>query len=402
MYKKDFPIFKKQPDLIYFDNAATSQKPFQVINRIVEFYETQNANVHRGLYSLSEKATGLYEEAREEIAGFINADPNEVIFTSGTTQSLNILADMLKPELRKDESILLTDMEHHSNILPWQRIISTGKNTIGYVSLDNTFQLDMEDLKTKLKKFKVKILSLAYMSNVLGTINPIKEIIKITRKISPGTLVVIDAAQAVPHIQIDVKELDADFLVFSGHKMLAETGIGVLFGKLKHLNRLKPTVTGGGMIEKVERTRSTFQKTPWKFEAGTPNLSGALSLAEAVRYLKPKLEEITICDYKLSEYMHSKLSEINEVTIYGPANPINRGPVFSISIKNIHPHDLAQLLDESNIAIRAGHHCAQILHREVLRIPATARASLYIYNTTEEIDKFLFVLKSIISKFREK
>jgi len=403
MNKADFPIFKTFPELCYLDNAATSQKPQQVITAINDFYTSANANVHRGIYTLSESATRKYEAARTTVAKFINAETSEIVFTSGTTAGINMLAEYyFAPRLKADDVILLSDMEHHSNLIPWQQLIKKTGIKLAFLPLTSQFTLNLSGLKEMLQKQPVKVVSLTFMSNVLGTINPIKDICTLIKTVSPQTLIVIDAAQAVPHQKLDVKDLGCDFLVFSGHKILGPTGIGVLWGKQQLLEQSEPWFTGGGMIESVNRENSTWTSNPEKFEAGTPNIEGAIGLAQAIDYLKKiSLQKIKTYEGKLIRLMLTKLLEIPELTLYGPANIndiSNRGAVFSFNLKGIHAHDLAQLLDYDQIAVRAGHHCCQILHREVLGIPASVRASFYFYNDEEDIEKLSLSLKKIAAK----
>ena len=405
MNKSDFPIFTNHPELVYLDNAATSQKPSIVINAIQDFYEKSNSNVHRGIHKLAEESTILYENSRSTIAKFIGAKPEEIIFTSGTTESLNLIADMLGQYFgtsAKTKTILLTELEHHSNILPWQKIADILKWKIDYVNIDNNYSLDIQDLDYRLRTLDVSIISLTNMSNVTGSIVPLEEIGKLVKSKSPETLIVVDGAQYVPHHKIDLSQLpEIDFYAFSGHKMMGPTGIGVLYGKEELLTKLNPTKLGGGMISKVEREHSTYANLPEKFEAGTPNISGAIALASAIDYI---INEITEDDinklYNLTQYSLTTLLSIPELTVLGPQASENRGPVFSFSIKNIHPHDVAQYLDNDNIAIRAGHHCTQLLHREVFNLPATARASLYYYNEKDDMDKLIASIKKLITTFK--
>jgi len=401
--KNDFPIFKNNPDLVYLDNAATSQKPYAVINAVKKFYEQSNANVHRGIFKLSENATSLYESARNIVAEFINADPQEVVFTSGTTASINAIAigltdsDLLST---KKNVVLATEMEHHSNLIPWQLYAKNSQKYFDLIKVNSDFKLDIKQLEKLLQNNTVEVVALTHMSNTLGTINPIEDIVKLVRKNSPKTLIVLDAAQSAPHLKIDVKILDVDYLVFSGHKMFGPTGIGVLWGKRSVLEALEPVFTGGGMIEKVGRKESKWAEIPHKFEAGTPNIAGVIGLAAAIEYIK-NIGTINIEKYEreLAEYTISKLQNIKNLTLYGPVSPEQRGNVFSFNYMGIHAHDLSQLLDEQNIAVRAGHHCNQVLMRDVLKVIATSRASLYIYNTKEDIDKLVDGLYKIGKDF---
>lgn len=400
MNKNDFPIFTTYPELVYLDSAATSQKPQMVIDALTDFYTKTNSNVHRGLYKLSEAATQTYEAARQTTADFVGAKAEEIIFTSGTTQGINMVALGFGPQVIKaDEIILSTLMEHHSNILPWQLLAKNSGAKIDYVSLTPDFRLDLADLEKKLTGGKVRFFALTHMSNVLGTINPVKEIISLVRRLSPETIIAVDAAQSVPHFKVDVKDLDVDFLTFSGHKMFGPTGIGVLYGKQENLEFFEPYFRGGGMIKKVERESATWEDLPAKFEAGTPDIAGAIGLAAAIKYIQSLgWEKIISHETELLNYALEKLREVPGLSLFGPATSEGRGGVISINLENIHAHDLAQILDESNVAVRAGHHCNQLLMREVLDIPATARISLHIYNTNEDIDRLTAALKSAKDK----
>jgi cysteine desulfurase / selenocysteine lyase len=405
MIKKDFPIFTNHPELVYLDNAATTQKPTQVIEAIKNYYENSNANVHRGIHKLAEESTILYENSRQKVADFIGASPDEVIFTSGTTESINLIADILcqyNSDNTTTKTILLTELEHHSNILPWQKIAEILKWKIEYVKVDDKFALDLTDLKYKLNTNDVSIFALTNMSNVTGTIISLEDVSKHVKTNSPDTLIVVDGAQYLPHHRIDLSKLpNIDFYAFSGHKMMAPTGIGVLYGKKSLLDKFEPMKRGGGMINKVEREHSTYSDIPEKYEAGTPNIEGAIGLASAIDYLIKNIDNSLIDNMSsLSSHTLDSLLSIPELTILGPQDSNNRGPVFSFSIKNIHPHDVAQFLDNDNIAVRAGHHCTQILHREVFNLPATTRASLYYYNEKNDINKLVESLKKLITTFK--
>lgn len=405
MNKIDFPIFHNNPDLVYLDNSATTQKPKAVIDSITNFYENYNSNVHRGIHKLAEKSTQEFEKARIDLAKFIGANPKEIVFTSGTTESLNLLSQMLYSlfkDTKEKRIILLSEMEHHSNILPWMILAKKLKWDVEYIKLTEDYELDLEDLHKRIKERNVSILSLTHTSNVLGMINNLDEIFSKVKKSSSDTICVGDGAQYVPHHRINLsKSNNIDFYAFSGHKIMGPTGIGVLYGKINHLEKLKPTKVGGGMISTVNRNSFTYADLPEKFEAGTPNISGAIGLAAAVNYFE-QWNSLEV-EKHMSEMIQLALNELNnidEVTLYGPQNLEKRGPVFSFSIDGIHPHDIAQLLDQDDIAIRAGHHCCQILHRETLKVSATSRASLYIYNDTEDIIKLSNSIKNIITKFK--
>ncbi len=396
--KKDFPFFKYNKDLIYFDNAATTHKPVQVLNSLNEFYSKYNSNVHRGLYPLSIKATELYEEARKIIAKFINAEPEEIIFTASATDSVNQLAQMLQVDTNL---ILLTELEHHSNLVPWQQSINDG---IAYLPVNNDFGVEFN--KSKITDNWIlnainayNIFSFGYVSNVTGSITNAKKVISEYKKKNSYT--VIDAAQAVGRVNIDVKDLDVDFLYFSGHKMFGPTGIGILYGKKEILNELTPHKTGGGMIRQVKKETSTWADLPDKFEAGTPNVADAIGLACAANYIDQLgIDNIIEYENSLRVHLYNSLKEIDEVKIYHPLLDNNAAPIVSFSVDGVHPHDIAEFLGQKNICVRAGHHCTQVLHRDVLQIPASVRASLSIYNNIAEINELVKVLKQAIVEFK--
>mgnify|MGYP003990823569 FL=1 len=392
--KNDFPIFDSS-DLIYLDNAATTQKPESVINAINAFYKETNANVHRAIYSIGNEATKRFEDARKKVSSFINAPSSkEVIFTSGATESLNLLASSLVSNLKPGDEILLSEMEHHSNIVPWQIVAKKFNLIIRYLPIDEIGELDLnnsEDFFTK----KTKIVSIAHVSNVLGTINPIKKLAGMAHSI--GAIFIADGAQGAPHTKVDVKEFDCDFYVFSGHKMLGPTGVGILWGKTKLLEEMDPFMGGGEMIEDVSFEESTWNNIPYKFEAGTPNIAQAIGLGAAIDYLNTiGIENIQSHEKKLTRYALEQVSQIKNIMIHGTSN--NKSGVISFNIKDIHPQDLTQFLDQDNIAIRVGQHCAQPL-LSVLKETSTARISFYIYNTHEDIDKFCHSINKTLSYF---
>ena len=392
--KNDFPIFDSS-DLIYLDNAATTQKPESVINAINAFYKETNANVHRAIYSIGNEATKRFEDARKKVSSFINAPSSkEVIFTSGATESLNLLASSLVSNLKPGDEILLSEMEHHSNIVPWQIMAKKFNLIIRYLPIDQIGELDLnnsEDFFTK----KTKIVSIAHVSNVLGTINPIKKLAGMAHSI--GAIFIADGAQGAPHTKVDVKEFDCDFYVFSGHKMLGPTGVGILWGKTKLLEEMDPFMGGGEMIEDVSFEESTWNNIPYKFEAGTPNIAQAIGLGAAIDYLNTiGIENIQSHEKKLTRYALEQVSQIKNIMIHGTSN--NKSGVISFNIKDIHPQDLTQFLDQDNIAIRVGQHCAQPL-LSVLKETSTARISFYIYNTHEDIDKFCHSINKTLSYF---
>jgi len=397
--RKDFPILTRlvhNRPLIYLDSCATSQKPSVVVNSIKSFYENNNANIHRGIHKLAEEATLMYEEAHQKVADFINADFEEIIFTKNTTESLNLLAYSLLNNLKENDEILVSQMEHHSNIVPWQQLAKIKKLKLNFINIDKEGKLDLQHLKKLLNK-KTKIVSVTHISNILGTINPVKEIAKIVHENS--SLLIVDCAQSVPHIKINVKILDMDFLVFSGHKMCGPTGIGVLYGKKHLLENMAPFLYGGDMIREVTFKDTNFNNLPWKFEAGTPQIAEGIALGTAVDYLNHLgMENIENYEKELTNYLYKKLSEQKDIKIYGPKN---RASLISFNLGNIHPHDVAAILDSEGIAIRAGHMCAMPLVREVLKEPALCRVSLYFYNTKEEIDKFILALDKVRRTFKQ-
>ena len=394
--REDFPFFKHNPNLIYFDNAATSQRPKQVIEAEKNFSEKENANIHRGVYTLAENAIIKFNESRRKIASFINAEEKEIVFTKNATESLNLLSYTIKDIISQGKNeILLTEMEHHSNIVPWQNLAKKHNFIIKYVKINEKFGLDMEDLKRKITD-KTAILSLTHVSNVLGTENPIKEIIKLAKTLNPEIITIIDVAQSIAHKKIDVKNLECDFLVFSSHKMLGPTGVGVLYGKRDLLQKLPPFNFGGGMIEQVTFTNSRFLEHPEKFEAGTQNISEIISLCEAIKYLESlTLEKIQEYEKELVSYAFAKIKEIKNIQIFSHADSLN---IISFTINGLHAHDVASYLNEKGIAIRAGHLCAMPLVNEVLKQDSLCRVSLAFYNTKEEVDKFITALKEIASE----
>ncbi len=388
--RTDFPLLKN--GLIYLDSAATSQKPAKVIEAVKEYYENDNANVHRGIYKLAQKSTLLYEKAHEIVADFIGAEFEEVIFTKGTTEGLNLLAYSLGKNLKAGDEIVLTEMEHHSNIVPWQQIAKEKGAVIKFIPVTKEYRLDLAKAQ-ELITAKTKIVSVVHMSNVLGTINPVKELAAMTHKVD--AVMIVDAAQSVPHMKINVKELGCDFLAFSGHKMCAPTGIGVLYGRKELLEKMHPFLFGGDMISEVTFEKSTWNQLPWKFEAGTPNLAGAAGLMAAIEYLQSTgMENISAHGQELTKNALEKLSAIPSINIIGPSDIKCRGPVISFTIEGMHPHDVSELLDKENIAVRGGFHCAMPLFSK-LGLDGSIRASFYLYNTTEEVDKLVEALLKI-------
>ena len=391
--KEQFPLLCRKVNgkkLIYLDNAATSLTPSLVIKAMEEYYQKYNANVHRGIYKISEEATSKYEEARKKVADFINASPKEIIFTKSATEGFNLLAYSFTQSLKEGDEIIISEMEHHSNLVPWQQLAKKKGLILRYWELKNE-DLNLKDLKELINE-KTKIISIVYISNVLGTINPIKEIVELAHQVN--AVCIVDAAQSVPHMLIDVKELDCDFLVFSGHKMCGPTGVGVVYGKFELLNKMEPFLYGGDMIKDVNLDNSSWNEVPWKFEAGTPPIAEVIGLGAAVDYLKEVgMENIKKHDQELVKYALMRLNLIEGIKVFGPSE---RGPVISFNLEGIEPHDLAALLDKEGIAIRAGSHCAMPLVRR-LGVEGTCRISLYLYNTKEEIDFFIEALEKLQS-----
>jgi cysteine desulfurase/selenocysteine lyase len=391
--RADFPILHQEhhpgTPLVYLDNAASSQKPLAVIDVLDDYYRRYNANVHRGIHKLSEEATAAYEAARAKVRKFINAgSKREVIFTRGTTESINLVAQSWgRANLKPGDVVLSTVMEHHSNIVPWQLLAAEKGFTLRYVPILSGGTLDMDVLRHELATQPVKLVAIMHMSNVLGTVNPVTEIARLAH--ANGALILVDGAQSVPHMAVDVQALDADFLAFSGHKMVGPTGVGILYGKRDLLEAMPPWMSGGDMISRVTLEGSTWNDLPYKFEAGTPNIAQAIGLGAAVDYLTQMgMEQIHAYEQILTEYLLERLAEVPGLTMYGPPDGAQRGAVAVFRFADIHPHDLAQILDAEGIAVRAGHHCAMPLH-EHLGIGASARASLYLYNTLAEIDALI-------------
>ena len=424
--KKDFPIFENNPSLVYLDSTATSLKPRPVIEKLVEYYSKYSANIFRGVYSLSEKATEEYEKTREKIAKFINAKSKEIIFTRNTTESLNLLAYSLgKKIVEKNNEIVTTIMEHHSNFVPWQMLFQETGAILKVVNINQDGELDVYEnklktqntkLKTKTQNFKskkslrldniitkkTKILALTYISNVLGTVNPIKEIVMVAKKINPKIIVIVDAAQAAPHQKIDVLDLGADFLAFSSHKMLGPTGVGVLWGKYELLCEMFPFNFGGEMIAEVFLDKTFFKDPPYKFEAGTPAIAEVIGFSEAVSYLeKIGLEKIETYEKELVQFAYQRLKEEfgENIKILGEGNIRERSGILAFNFCNLHPHDVAQILSEKNICLRSGHHCAQPLH-QFLGVSSSCRASFYLYNDKDDVEKLVEGLKEVRERFK--
>ncbi|HEM4068956.1 cysteine desulfurase [Streptococcus suis] len=387
--RKDFSILDQvvnDEPLVYLDNAGTAQKPQQVLDVLADYYQKDNANVHRGVHTLSERATARYEAARQKVADFIQAKSSkEILFTRGTTTSLNWVAQFAKEILQPDQEVIISVQEHHSNIIPWQQACQQTGAKLRYVTLKDG-ELDMDHLRSLLSS-KTKFVSLAHVSNVLGGVVPIGEIAEMVHQV--GAYLVVDGAQSVPHMAVNVQELDVDFYAFSGHKMLGPTGIGVLYGKEELLNLMSPVEFGGEMIDFVYEQSATWKELPWKFEAGTPNIAGAIGLGAAVDYLTEiGMDAIQAHEAELVDYVFPKLQAIPGLTIYGSQDLSKRTGVIAFNLDDLHPHDVATALDYEGVAVRAGHHCAQPLLR-YLQVPATVRASFYIYNTKADCDKLV-------------
>ena len=387
--RKDFSILDQvvnHEPLVYLDNAATTQKPQQVLDVLTDYYQKDNANVHRGVHTLSERATARYEAARQKVADFIQAKSSkEILFTRGTTTSLNWVAQFAREILQPDQEVIISVQEHHSNIIPWQQACQQIGAKLRYVPLKDG-ELDVDSLKSMLSE-KTKFVSLAHVSNVLGGVVPIGEIAELVHQV--GAYLVVDGAQSVPHMAVNVQELDVDFFAFSGHKMLGPTGIGILYGKEELLNLMSPVEFGGEMIDFVYEQSATWKELPWKFEAGTPNIAGAIGLGAAVDYLTEiGMDAIQAHEAELVDYVFPKLQAIPGLTIYGSQDLSKRTGVIAFNLDDLHPHDVATALDYEGVAARAGHHCAQPLLR-YLQVPATVRASFYIYNTKADCDKLV-------------
>jgi cysteine desulfurase/selenocysteine lyase len=400
--RSDFPLLRVDAHpgvpLVYLDNAATSQKPAAVIEAMDAYYRGYNANVHRGIHRLSEEATEAYEGARERIGRFINApDPATVIYVRNTTEAINLVANSWgRRNIQAGDEILLTEMEHHSNIVPWQMLAEEKGAIVRYVPFTADGRLDLSTLPELLTE-RTKVFAFTAMSNVFGTINPTKELVSAAHAV--GAITVVDAAQSVPHFPVDVQDLGCDFLAFSGHKMCGPTGIGILFGKRRLLEEMPPFLGGGDMIRRVRLEGSTWNELPWKFEAGTPSIAEGIGFGAAIDYLTEiGMDQVYAYEQFISGYALEALSEVPGLTVIGP--PVSqRGGVAAFTLKGVHPHDISQLLDQDGLAIRAGHHCAMPLHHK-LNIPASARASFYVYTTTEDIDRLVTSLNRVRSVFR--
>ena len=384
--KEEFPILHQEVNghpLVYLDNAATSQKPRAVLDAMRRYYERDNANVHRGVHTLGARATEAYEGARERVARFLNAEPNEIVFTRGTTSAINLAAHgYARKHLREGDEIVITPMEHHSNLIPWQEAARKTGAVLKYIPLQPDGTIRLEDVEQTVTE-RTRLVAVTAASNVLGTVNPVDRIAEIAHR--KGAVILVDGAQSTPHMKVDVRAWDVDFYAFSGHKMCGPTGIGALYGKAALLDAMDPVDFGGEMIEVVELYESTWKEIPWKFEGGTPNIAGAVGLAAAIEFLEQVgLDNIAAHERKLAAYALERLTAIEGITVYGPRH--DRVGLVTFNLGDIHPHDVATVLDSEGIAIRAGHHCCQPLMRW-LNVTATARASFYLYNTESDIDR---------------
>lgn len=396
--REDFPILKRKvsggKSLVYLGNAATTQKPLAVINAIHDYYMNYNSNIHRAVHQLAEEATLEFEKTREKVAEFINArSTEEIVFTRNATEAINLVAySWGRTNVKKEDRIVITELEHHSNIVPWQILTSEKGAKLDYVGTDDNGYLKLQEYMNYLEssKKKVKLVSVSHMSNVLGTIVPVNDMIKMSHE--KGIPVLIDAAQSVPHMPVDVQKMDCDFMAFSAHKMLGPTGVGILYVKKEILEKMPPFIGGGDMIKEVHKYETRYNDLPYKFEGGTPNIADVIGFAAAIDYLnKLGMDKVREHEVELTEYALDIITKVKGVTLYGPRNTKDRGGVISFNIGDIHPHDLATIMNDHGVAIRSGHHCAQVL-MERLDVAATSRASFYIYNTKEEIDIFVSAL----------
>ncbi|MBM3896599.1 MAG: cysteine desulfurase [Thaumarchaeota archaeon] len=402
--RKDFPILQRKvrdnKPLVYLDNASTSQKPIQVIDAINDYYKNQNANIHRAVYALAEEATEAYEKTREKIAKFLNIQNRaEIIFVRGTTEAINLVAySWGRQNVNKDDIIVTTEYEHHSNIVPWQLLTKEKGAKLEYIGIDDNGELILDHLDSYLATGKVKLVTFSQMSNVLGTITNTDEIIKRCKKAGVKTL--IDGAQSVPHMKVDLNKLGCDFFVFSAHKMLGPTGVGVLWVRKEILETMQPFHGGGDMIREVHKYETTWNDLPYKFEAGTPNIADVIGFSAAIDYLnKIGMDNIRNHEIELTKYALDKMSKVKGITIYGTKDIAKRGGVISFNFHDVHPHDVATIIDKDGVAIRSGHHCAQVL-MEKLDVAATNRASFYVYNTKQEVDALIDSLNKVAELFK--
>ncbi len=401
--RRDFPILQRKvhnnKPLVYFDNAATTQKPIQVIDSIHNYYLNYNSNIHRAVHQLAEEATAAYELTRDKVAKFINVNREELIFVRGTTEAINLIAySWGRQNVQKGDIVVTTEYEHHSNIVPWQLLTKEKEAKLEYIGVDDNGELILDQLDDYLNTGRVKLVTVSHMSNVLGTITNAEEIIRRCHK--KGVKVLVDAAQSVPHIKVDVQKLDCDFFAFSAHKMLGPTGVGVLWARKEILENMQPFNAGGDMIREVHKYNTTWNDLPYKFEAGTPNIADVIGFSAALDYLENiGMDKVREHEIELTKYALEKMSVIKGIKLYGTPDMNKRGGVISFNLGDIHPHDLATIIDEDGVAIRSGHHCAQVL-MERLDVSATSRASFYIYNTKEEVDVFIRSLNRARELFR--
>jgi cysteine desulfurase / selenocysteine lyase len=393
--RKDFPILGRKirdKPLVYFDNAATTQKPLSVIDAIRDYYMNYNSNIHRAVHQMAEEATHAYETTRQKVARFINSrSTDEIIFTRNATEAINLVSHAWgQDNIRRDDRIVITELEHHSNIVPWQVLCNQTRASLDYIEVDDGGCLDMDSYEKTLRNRKTRLISISEVSNVLGTIVPIREIVK--KAHAKDIPVLVDAAQSVPHMPVDVQATDCDFMVFSAHKMLGPTGVGILYVKKEILEELQPFISGGDMIKEVHKYETIYNDLPYKFEAGTPNIADVIGFGAAMDYLnRLGMDKVRDHEIELTKYAMDAMEDIRGMTLYGPLDAKNKGGVISFNLGDIHPHDLATILNDHGIAIRSGHHCAQVL-MEKFDLSATSRASFYIYNTIEEVDKFINAL----------
>jgi cysteine desulfurase / selenocysteine lyase len=400
--RADFPLLEREFDgtqIVYLDSASTSQKPRQVIEAIDSYYRRSNANIHRGVYALAREATDLYEGARERVAAFVGAEAATTIFTRNITEAINLVAYAWGREnVDEGDEVLITHMEHHSNIVPWQLLCQERGARLRYLGVSDTGELSLEELDEVLAEGRVKVVSVAHVSNVLGTINPVREIVARAR--AAGAVTLVDAAQAVPQMPVNVAEVDADFYAWTGHKALGPTGIGVLHGRRELLERMRPFLGGGDMISRVDFDSSTWNELPWKFEAGTSPIAEGVGLGVAIDYLGAiGMDQVRAHERELTAYALERLAEVEGLTVFGTPDPDRRGGVVSFALEGMHPHDIAELCDRHAVCIRAGHHCAQPLMRR-MGVPATARASFHVYNRREDIDRLVAALSGAREVFR--
>ena len=402
--RNDFPVLERKvrdgKKLVYLDNAATTQKPIQVIDAISDYYKNNNSNIHRAVHALAEESTEAFEQTRDKVAEFLNTkDSQEIIFVKGTTEAINLVANAWgRDNVKEGDIIVTTEYEHHSNIVPWQLLTQDKKAQLKYIDIDDNGELMIDQLDEYLSTGKVKLVAFSHVSNVLGTITPAKEIISKCKNAGVKTL--IDGAQAVPHMKVDLTELDCDFYAFSAHKMLGPTGVGVLWAKKEILEKMTPYQGGGDMIREVHKYETTWNDLPYKFEAGTPNIADVIGFKTAIEYLqKIGMENIRNHELELTKYALEQMEKVPGITLYGTKEPKKRGGVVSFNFNDVHPHDVGTIIDKDGVAIRSGHHCAQVL-MEKLNVAATNRASFYIYTTKEEIDALIAALQNVAKVFK--